>query len=73
MIYCRSFNFPYITCHFLYLHAWTTSLDYVHVCLLCTPFGLLYVLVGVVNNPESSCPDPRAWTMVALLYLIRVA
>ena len=37
-IYC---HFPYITCHFLYLHAWTTSLDHVHVCLLCTPFGFI--------------------------------
>jgi len=32
-IYCRSFNFFYVTCHFLYLYAWTTSLDHVHVWL----------------------------------------
>ena len=29
--------------------------------------SLLYVLTGVANNPGSSCPDPRAWTMMALL------
>jgi len=32
-IYCRSFNFLYVTCHCLYLYAWTTSLDHVHVWL----------------------------------------
>jgi len=32
-IYCRSFNFFYVTCDCLYLHAWTTSLDHAHVWL----------------------------------------
>jgi len=32
-IYCRSFNFLYVTCHYLYLHAWSTSLDHAHVWL----------------------------------------
>ena len=32
-IYCCSFNFLYVTCHCLYLHAWTTSLDHAHVWL----------------------------------------
>ena len=47
MIYCHSFNFPYVTCYFLYLHAWTTSLDHVHMYLLCTPFGFINVLTGL--------------------------
>ena len=34
--------------------------------------ALLYVLAGVANNPESSCPDLRVWTVAALLFLIRV-
>ena len=33
MIYCHSFNFIYVTCHYLYMHAWTTSLDHVDVWL----------------------------------------
>ena len=72
MIYCRSFNFPYVICYYLYLHTWITSLDHVHVYLLCTHLASLYVLAGVANNPGSSCPDPRDWTVAALLYLIRV-
>ena len=35
--------------------------------------ALSYVLAGVVNNPGSSCPDPRDWTVAALLYLISAA
>jgi len=35
--------------------------------------ALSYVLAGVANNPGSSCPDPRDWTVAALLYLISVA
>ena len=50
-IYCRSFNFPYVICYYLYLHTWTTSLDHVHVCLLCTPFGFIYVLAGCIWQP----------------------
>ena len=67
-IYCRSFNFLYVTCHCLYLYAWTTSLDHVHVCLICTPLGSIICTRGVASdNPEFSCPDFRARTMVALL------
>jgi len=32
-IYWHSFNFLYVTCHCLYLYAWTTSLDHVHMWL----------------------------------------
>jgi len=32
-IYFRCFNFLYVTCHCLYLHAWITSLDHAHMCL----------------------------------------
>ena len=32
-IYCCSFNFLYVTCHCLFLDAWITSLDHVHVWL----------------------------------------
>jgi len=67
MIYCRSFNFLYVTCYCLYLHAWTTSLDHIHVCLLCMSFGFIKCTRWGSNNLGSSCPDPRAWTMVALL------
>ena len=35
--------FLYVTCHFMYLRAWTTSLDHVHVCLLCTPSGFIFL------------------------------
>ena len=66
MIYYRSFNFPYITCHFLYLHTWTTSLDHVHVCPLCTPFGFIICTRRVTSdNPKFSCSDPRDRTLVA--------
>jgi len=41
MIYCRSFNFLYVTCHCRYLHAWTTSLDHVHCDFLSTPTGFI--------------------------------
>ena len=47
MIYCHSFNLPYVICYYLYLHTWTTSLDHVHFYLLCTPFGFIYVLAGL--------------------------
>jgi len=68
MIYCRSFNFPYIICQFLYLHTWTTSLDHVHIYLLCTPFGFIICTHRVAsNNLGFSCPDQRHWTLVALL------
>ena len=40
-------SFLYVTCYCLYLHAWTTSLDHVHVWLLCMPLALLYVLAGL--------------------------
>jgi len=67
-ICCRSFNFLYVTCHCVYLHAWTTSLDHVHVCLICTPLGFIICTRGVASdNPGSSCPDPRDQTLVALL------
>ena len=46
-IYCRSFNFPYVTCHYLYLHVWITSVDYVHVCLICTPLGFIVCTGGL--------------------------
>jgi len=68
MIYGRSFNFPYVTCYCLYLHAWTTSLDHVYVCLLCTPFGFIICTHRVAfDNPIFSCLDSRVWTVVALL------
>ena len=47
MIYCRSFNFLYVTCRYLYMHAWTTSLDHVHVCLVCTPLGFIICTHGL--------------------------
>ena len=47
MIYYCSFNFPYVICYYLYLHTWTTSLDHVHVYLLCTQLASLYVLAGL--------------------------
>jgi len=40
-------SFLYVTCYCLYLHAWTTSLDHVHMYLLCTPFGFINVLTGL--------------------------
>ena len=40
----------------------------VHVCLICTPLGFIICTRWVVSdNPASSCPDSRVWTMVALL------
>ena len=47
MIYCCSFNFPYLICYYLYLHTWTTSLDHVHVYLYARHLALLYVLAGL--------------------------
>jgi len=44
MIYSRSFNFLYITCHCLYLHAWTTSLDHVHMWLPAMHATWLYYM-----------------------------
>jgi len=64
MIYCRSFNFPYVICYYLYLHTWTTSLDHVHVYLLCTPFGFIYVLAGLrLTTPDSHVQilEPGPW------------
>ena len=53
---------------------WLYSRDtfHVHMHLLCTPFGFIYALAGVANNPGFSCPDPGVWTLVAWLELIRV-
>ena len=74
MIYCRSFNFSYVICYYLYLHTWITSLDHVHVYLLSTPSGFIICTLRVASdNPEFLCPDPGVWIVVALLYLIRVA
>ena len=50
-IYCRSFNFPYVICYYLYLHIWTTSLNHVHMYLLCTPFSFIYILAGCIWQP----------------------
>ena len=69
-IYC---HFLYVTCHCLYLYAWATSLDRVHVWLFEHANWLYYMYSRVASdNPGFSCPDPRVWT-VALLCLIRVA
>jgi len=51
MIYCLSFNFPYVICYYLYLHTWTTSLDHVHVNVqnndnVMITFFLCYVKIG---------------------------
>ena len=52
----------HITWSSIRVTAWACQLD------------LSYVLAGLLSdNPRSSCPDPRVLTMVALLYLIRVA
>jgi len=73
MIYFRSFNFPYVIYYYLYLHTWTTSLDHVHVYLLCTSFGfIIYTCRAASDNPGFSCLDPRDRTLVALLEQIRV-
>ena len=46
--------FLYVTCHFLYLRAWTTSLDHVHVCLLCTPSGFIFLYsLGLLTTLDS--------------------
>ena len=35
---------------------------------LSTPLGSSYVLAGLFSdNPGPSCPDPKVWTVVALL------
>ena len=66
MIYCRSFKFSYVICCYLYLHTWITSLDHVHVYLLCTPSGFIICTRRVASdNPRFSCPDPRDRTLVA--------
>ena len=44
---------------------------YTCACYACH-LALFYVLAGVVNNLEFSCPDPRDGTVAALLYLISV-
>ena len=73
MDYYRSFTFLYVTCYCLYLHAWTTSLDHVHVCLICTPLGFIICTSGVASDsPGFLCLDPRDRTVVTLLWLIRV-
>ena len=46
-IYSHFFNFLYVTCYCLYLYAWTTSLDHVHVCLICTPLGFIICTRGL--------------------------
>ena len=70
-IYC---HFPYISCHYLYLHIWITSLDHVYVYLLCIPFGfIICTRRAASDNPEFSCPESGVWTVTALMYLIRVA
>ena len=67
MIYCRSFNFRYVICYYLYLHNWTTSFDHAHVYLLCMPFGFIICTHRVTSdNLEFSCPDPRDRTLVTL-------
>ena len=66
-------SFPYVTYHCLYMYAWATSLDHVHVWLLEHANWLYYMYSRVASdNPRFLCPDPGVWT-VALLYLIRVA
>jgi len=68
MIYCRSFNFPYVICYFLYLHTWITSFDHVHVYLLCTPSGFIICTRRVSSdNPGFSCLDPKDRTVATLL------
>ena len=57
----------YVTGLCLYMYAWTTSLDHVHVWLPehANLLHLAYSLVCFCDNPRSSCPDLRVWTMVA--------
>jgi len=70
-IYC---HFLYATCHCLYLYAWATSLDHVHVWLFEHANWLYHMYSRVASdNPEFSYPDPGIWTVAALLFLIRVA
>ena len=73
-IYCRSFNFLYVTCHCLYLYAWTTSLDHVHVWLP-EHADWLYYMYSSGCFWQSWILMSRSWSLdvVALLYLIRVA
>ena len=56
---------------FVYSYSHDTHFLYTCICY-ARHLTLLYVLVGVANNPGFSCPDPGVWT-VALLYLIKVA
>ena len=64
-IYCRSFNFLFVTCHCMYLYAWTTSLDHVHMWLPEHANWLYHMYSSgcflTTLNPHVQIPESGPW------------
>ena len=51
------------------------SKNHTFICNMHGDYVVKYAILCInqSDNPEFSCPDPGVWTVVASLYLIRVA